>query len=193
MIECDIMQIKKRDMKLSGTKDGSKYYYSKEIKFGQSEGVVSIIKFFNITKPTEVHYNFKDEKIIDNDYTWIQIAIKNANFWIKVMFDENDKIVETYIDVSRHNYFDDIKNPSYEDLFLDIVIPSKGHIYQMDDVELMKALTDKTITDNEYKLSKIVCRNLINYLNNNLSEFLNFINKLKKELESELNNNKIII
>ena len=174
-------------------KDGSKYYYSKEIKFGQSEGVVSIIKFFNITKPTEVHYNFKDEKIIDNDYTWIQIAIKNANFWIKVMFDENDKIVETYIDVSRHNYFDDIKNPSYEDLFLDIVIPSKGHIYQMDDVELMKALTDKTITDNEYKLSKIVCRNLINYLNNNLSEFLNFINKLKKELESELNNNKIII
>ena len=187
------MQIKKRDMKLTGTKEGCKKYYSKEIKIGESEGVIGIIKFFNINKPTEVHYNFKDATIIDNDYTWIQIAIKNSNFWIKAMFDEKDKLIEIYIDVTKNNYFDDITNPRYDDLFLDIVVPSKGHIYQMDDVELMKALTEKVITEDEYKMSKIVCHNLIKYLEDHLKEFLNCIDKMKASLEKELDKKAIII
>ena len=187
------MQIKKRDMKLTGTKDGYKRYFSKEKTIGKSNGVVSIIKFNKIDTPTEVHYNFKDETIIDTNYTWIQLAIKDSNFWIKAMFDENDKLIEIYIDVVRSMNFDDISNPKYEDLFLDIVIPNKGHIYQMDDVELMKALTEKTITEDEYKLSKIVCHNLIDYLNKHLKEFLEFINNLKRELEYELESNEIVI
>ena len=180
------MQIKKRDMMLSGTKDGCKNYYAKEKTIGKSDAVVSIIKFSNIDEPTEIHYNFKDETIIDNDYTWVQVAVKDSNFWIKAMFDENDKMIETYIDVTRKNNFDDLGNPKYEDLFLDIIIPPKGHIYQMDDVELMKAFREGIISEDEYKLSKIVCHNLIKYLDSNLKEFLNFINKLKKELEDDL-------
>lgn len=187
------MHIKRCDMKLSGTKDGLKRYFSKEISIGESKGVVGIIKFGNVDKPTEVHYNFKDETIIDSNYTWIQIAIRDANFWIKAMFDENDKIVEYYIDVTKGNYFDDITNPEYEDLFLDIVIPSKGHIYQMDDVELMKAYRENVITEEEYKLSKIVCKNLIKYLDENLKEFLDFIQSIKKDLEKDLDKKGYII
>lgn len=187
------MQIKKRDMKLTGTKDGCKKYFSKEMNIGESVGVVSIIKFTNVDKPTEIHYNFKDEIIIDNDYTWLQIAIRNSNFWIKVMFDQNNKMVETYIDVTRNNNFDDITNPNYEDLFLDIIVPPKGHIYQMDDVELMKAFREGVITEGEYKLSKIVSHNLIKYLDNNLKEFLDFINKLRLDLERELEEKGILI
>ena len=180
------MHIKRRDMKLTGTKDGCKNYYSKEKTIGSSEAVVSIIKFINIDSPVEVHYNFKDATIINNNYTWLQIAIKNSNFWIKAMFDENNKMVETYIAVTRNNYFDDPLNHEYEDLFLDIIIPAKGHIYQMDDVELMKAFTEGLITEDEYKLSKIVSRNLRSYLSDNLKEFLEFINSLKIELELDL-------
>ena len=180
------MQIKKRDMKLTGTKDGCKKYFSKEISVGNSKGVAGIINFFNVEKPTEVHYNFKDAVIIDDDYTWVQIAIKDANFWIKAMFDQNDKLIEIYIDVTKGNYFDDITNPSYEDFFLDIVIPNKGHIYQMDDVELMKAYRENIISEDEYKLSKIVCHNLIKYLDTHLKEFLDYINKLKNELRENL-------
>ena len=180
------MQIKKRDMKLTGTKDGCKKYFSKEKTFGQSTGVVSIIRFKKIDTPTEVHYNFKDETIIDSNYTWIQIAIKDSNFWVKAMFDSDNKPIETYIDVVRSIDFNDITNPVYEDLFLDIIIPNKGHIYQMDDVELMKAYREGVITEDEYKLSKIVCKNLIKYLDNNLKQFFEFIDNLKKELEDDI-------
>lgn len=187
------MQIKRRDMKLTGTKDGCKNYFSKEISIGSSDAVVGITKFFNITEPLEVHYNFKDAVIINNDYTWVQIAVKNSNFWIKAMFDQNNELIEIYIDVTRGNYFDDLSNPEYEDLFLDIIIPKKGHIYQMDDVELMKAFRENVITEEEYKLSKIVCRNLKKYLDENLKQFLDFINSLKKELENDLASSGTII
>ena len=180
------MQIKRRDMMLSNIYKGYKNYYSKEKEIGKATGVVSIIKFNEVDKPLEVHYNFKDATIVDSNYTWVQVAIKDSNFWIKAMYDENDKLIEIYIDVTNGNYFDDINNPEYEDLFLDIIIPSKGHIYQMDDVELMKAYRDNTISEEEFKLSKIVCRNLIKYLENNLKDFLDFINNLKKELEKDL-------
>ena len=187
------MQIKVRDMKLKNVEKGNKTYYSKEKIIGKSTGVVSIIKFGDIKKPLEVHYNFKDATIINSNYTWIQVAIKDSNFWVKAMFDENNKLIEIYIDVVRNIYFDDITNPTYEDLFLDVIIPNKGHIYQMDDVELMKAYREGIIKEDEYKLSKIVCHNLIKYLNENLQEFLTFINNLKKELEKDLKEKGTII
>ena len=102
------MRIKRRDMKLSGFHDGCKKYYSKTITNGSLSGVISITKFFNVSKKTEVHYNFKDAVIVDNGYTWIQLAFKDQNFWIKAMYDEKDNLIEIYVDVSKCNHFDDI-------------------------------------------------------------------------------------
>ena len=180
------MEIKRRDMKLTGFHDGCKSYFSKEINLGNSSGVASIIKFNNIKNPTTVHYNFKDATIVDNNYTWIQLALRNQNFYIKAMYDEKDNLIEIYVDVSRNNIFDDIENPMYEDLFLDVIVPNKGHIYNMDDVELIKAFREGVITKDEFKLSKVVCHNLINFLNKNHQELLDYFKNLKHELEYEL-------
>ena len=66
----------------------------------------------------------------------------------------------------------DINNPEYEDLFLDVVIPSKGHIYHMDDIELMKAKNEGLVSDEDYKLCKTVCRKLESYFEDNRQELL---------------------
>lgn len=182
------MRIKRRDMKLSGFHDGCKKYYSKTITNGSLSGVISITKFFNVSKKTEVHYNFKDAVIVDNDYTWIQLAFKDQNFWIKAMYDEKDNLIEIYVDVSKCNHFDDINNPEYEDLFLDVVIPSKGHIYHMDDIELMKAKNEGLVSDEDYKLCKTVCRKLESYFDDNRQELLDYLWRMKQELNYELEN-----
>lgn len=184
------MQIKRRDMKLNGHYEGKKEYYSKKAIIGKCEAVVSIIKFKEIDEPYEIHYNFKDETIIDSNYTWIQIALKNTNYWVKAMYDEKDKLVEVYIDVTKGNYFDNEDNPEYEDMFLDVVIPKKGHIYSMDEVELMKAYRENIISEDEYKNAKIVCHNLMDYLNLHTQEFLDYLSNLKKELENDLKGQK---
>lgn len=184
------MIIKRRDMMLSNFPvKGEKKYFSKEITIGEKKGVVSIIKWFNVEERFEVHYNFKDEIIVDNNYTWVQIALENENFWIKVMFDEKNDLIEIYIDVAKAIFFDNPLNPEFEDLFVDIIVPSKGHIYSMDENELMKAKVDGTISDEEYNMAKIVAKKLISFLNDNHQEFLDYVNRLKQELEYELFNN----
>ena len=180
------MRIKRRDMKLSGFHDGSKKYFSKTITNGSLSGVISITKFFDVKEKSEVHYNFKDAIIVDNNYTWIQIAFKKQNFWIKAMYDQKDNLVEIYVDVSRKNTFDDITNPEYEDLFLDVVIPPKGHIYHMDDIELMKAKNEGIITEDDYKLCKTVCKKMEDYFEKNRQELLDYLWMMKQELEYEL-------
>lgn len=177
-------------MKLSNISEdrAHKRYYSKEINIGNDRAIVSVLKFSDVKERVEVHYNFKDEIIIDNDYTWIQIAPFDYKFWIKAMYDEKDNLVEIYIDITRKNIFDDISNPSYVDMFLDVVVPKKGHIYQMDDVELTKAYKENLVTKEEYEYSRKLCRKLIEFLNNNHQEFLDFLFRLKNELEYELDN-----
>ena len=175
-------------MKLSGFHDGCKKYYSKTITNGSLSGVIRITKLFNVSKKTEVHYNFKDAVIVDNGYTWIQLAFKDQNFWIKAMYDEKDNLIEIYVDVSKCNHFDDISNPEYEDLFLDVIIPSKGHIYHMDDIELMKAKNEGLVSDEDYKLCKTVCRKMESYFEYNRQELLDYLWRMKQELNYELEN-----
>ena len=182
------MKIKTRDMKLTGfMEDTSKRkFFSKLISIGNEKAVVGIIKWYDVLERFEIHYNFKDEIIADNNYTWIQIAPMESNYWIKAMYDENDKLVEVYIDITRSNNFDDVANPYYEDLFLDVVVPRKGHIYQMDDVELMKAYKEGLVPEAEYKKAKVICKKLISYITLHHQEFLDFLLSLKNELENDL-------
>lgn len=184
------MEIKTRYMMLPNfLKDKChKQYFAKEKQIGNIKTVVSITKWLDVKENFEVHYNFKDETIIGDNYTWIQIAPFDHNFWIKAMYDDNDELVEIYIDVTRKNYFDDLLNPKYDDLFLDIVVPKKGHIYQMDDIELMRAYKEGIITSDDYNMAKIVCKKLITFLNDNHQEFLDYIEELKQELEVDLKN-----
>jgi len=184
------MEIKQRDMKITGFMDdkATKRYFPKEKMIGNDRAIVSILKFDDVKEKVEVHYNFKDEVIVDSGYTWIQIAPFEHKFWIKAMYDEKDNLVEVYIDITKENNFDNIDNPYYRDMFLDVVVPKKGHIYQMDDVELIKAYNEKLVTKEEYEYSKTLCRNLIKFLNNHHQEFLDFLFRLKSELEYELDN-----
>ena len=180
------MEIKKRDMYLSGFHEGEKIYLSKEINFGGKTGVASIIKFGNVQDKTDIHYNFKDMTIVDSNYTWIQIALQNENFWVKAMYDENNNLIEIYVDVTRNNYFNDMNNPEYEDMFLDVIIPSKGHIYSMDEVELIKAYRENVISSYEYKKAKLVGKTLIKFFEKYQQQFLDLLTRLKYELEFEI-------
>ena len=179
------MEIKRRDMYLTGFHEGEKEYFSKEIVYGNQKGIASLLKFQNVSDPTQVHYNFKDATIVDNGYTWVQIALENANFWIKAMYDENNNLIEIYVDVSKQNIFDDMSNPKYDDMFLDIVIPVKGNIYQMDEMDLMKAFRENLLSEYEYKKAKLVAKALVSYFEQNRQQLLDLLTRLKYELEFE--------
>lgn len=181
------MKIKNRDMYLSNSyNNNNKVFFSKKVKIDGLNATVSIIKWKNIDKPLNIHYNFKDATIIDNNYTWIQLALEGEKFWFKVMYDEKNELIEAYIDVTRGNNFTNELNPEYDDMFLDIIVPKVGHIYQMDEVELMKAYTEGLISEKEFYESKNIAKCLIEYIDKNHVEFLEFFNNLRMELDYEI-------
>ena len=60
--------------------------------------------------------------IADKDISWLQIALKDAHVWITVMYDQNDRFIQAYFDVTNGNDFSNCDNPTFEDMYLDVVL-----------------------------------------------------------------------
>ena len=80
-----------------------------------------------------------------DDYYWLTVRIIN------------DNIEDSYFDVTSKNHFDDLDDPWFEDLYLDIIIPYKEKPILVDEDELLKAyedgLIDKGAYDKAYKVA----------------------------------------
>ena len=108
-----------KDMKRSSWRRVvEKEYLSKEFKYDKYYGIISLTKINKVTSPLIIN----NEVLADVDYKWFQIALLNQNFWITAMFDVSDRLVQVYFDITHKNFFDDITNPSFVDMYLDIII-----------------------------------------------------------------------
>ncbi len=169
------MEIKKKDMfKTEWHRCLEKEYKTEYFKFDNFEGIVSLSKFKKLTGPLVINYEFGDIKIADDDYTWVQFAFKNQNFWLTAMYDDKENLIELYFDITNGNYFDDLKNPYFYDLFLDIVVTKQKEIYIVDKNELQMALDDKAITKEEYDKAQSVVNWLYNYINENKERIIDY-------------------
>lgn len=143
----------------------------------------SLIIVREMTAPLVVHYDFADVRIVDEDYGWLQIALKDGFVWLTAMFDSFDRLVSLYFDITNGNRFDDPENPYFEDMYLDIVI-SCGEIRILDQDELDEALENGDITREEYNHAEQVCRELYEYLLVHKDEVAAFCIQSYRELKS---------
>lgn len=184
------MEVKRKDMQ---HKDWfriiKKQYISREIQIDNYHGVVSLNIWEQIAEPLFVNNSKYDVKILDNGYKWIQIALRDTHFWLTAMYDNQDKLIEIYFDITRENYFDDINNPCFDDLFSDIVITNDKQVYILDEDELEMALSENVITKEEYGRVKDTTKKLYSYLVNNMDYVIDicqkYFNELKKYLTQE--------
>ena len=88
-------------------------------------------------------------------YRWLQIYGLESNVVVSAIFDENNNFVETYFDIARKIYMEDV--PYAEDLYLDVVQTKENNFIILDDdndmwkykKNLIKC-TDAGFTINEY-------------------------------------------
>jgi len=109
--------------------------------------------------------------ILDNGYTWLQIAPVNEHWWLSVMFDTQGSLVQYYFDVTMHNRIDGDKS-TFDDLFLDVVMRADGAVVLLDQDELDEALSEGVISQAEYDLAE-----------NEAAQLLNSVPKRREELE----------
>lgn len=107
---------------------------------------------------------FGDEMtILDNDYTWLQIAPEGDNWWLSVMFDPAGNLVQYYFDVSINNCIDGERS-TFDDLFLDVVMRADGAVLLLDQDELDEALAEGVITREQYDLAEKEAARLLQIL-----------------------------
>lgn len=112
--------------------------------------VVGLIIMNEVKEDLIISYPYGQKTIAKKNYKWLEVAYKNKNYFATSMFDENNELLEIYFDINKGNKFNDINNPEFDDMFLDVVLDSSGLVYVLDEDELKEAYAEKEITKKEY-------------------------------------------
>ena len=138
-------------------------------------GKISLLQINKVSSPLSIDYGNEQVKIVDVGYSWVQIAPEGEFYWITSMFDENDRLVEIYIDMTDGNVTDS-DDPWFSDMYLDYVIHIKtDSVMELDRDELEEAYRSGSVSQQQYERTLLegdkVYQYLINY-RQELKEFL---------------------
>ncbi|MFJ8355059.1 DUF402 domain-containing protein [Bacillus paramycoides] len=116
-------------------------------------GMLGILDIKKVREPSYKEYNGKELCIAGDEYTWMQYFINGKNFAITAMLDDQKKLVQYYIDVTKLYKIDERGLPYFDDLYLDVVLLPNGEIYVLDEDELEDTYSMGDITKEEYELA----------------------------------------
>lgn len=149
-------------------------YTACSCQFKDMDGVVSLIEMQKVERPIIVSHELGETVIADNGYSWLQLAFKEQYFWATAMFNADGNFIEIYFDITGGNTFEDMNNPKFSDMYLDIVLLNDGSIHILDREELDEALAKKEISQEEYLKAIAECDKLYNFLSREKEEVVQF-------------------
>ena len=184
------MQIKQKSMSRSSwTRILDKEYVIMDITYNNSNGKIGLLYIKDVKEPLIKSYNNEKIVIVDKGYYWLQIGLKDKNYWITAIYDNNKNLIQYYIDITRNNYINS-NDPYFEDLFLDVVIFPNGNYITLDINELNQALSEKIITEQEFNMALDTANDVTKSILSNITDFdklcfkyLNYlVNKIKHKI-----------
>lgn len=182
------MEIKTKYMSRSSwTRIIEREYSIIDVEKNNLKGKIGLLHMKNVREPLTKVYGNNQITIVDNGYYWLQIGLENKNYWITAMYDNNEKLIQYYIDITKENHVNN-DNPCFDDLFIDVVILSNTENFQLDLDELKQAFDEKVITKEEYDLAINQANYILNLILNNREEFDSFCYKYFNLCKSKFNN-----
>lgn len=161
-------------------------YVSRDCQICGQRGKESLLVIREVTGPLTVHDGGEDVLIVDTDYAWVQIALEGLPFWLTAMYDDRGRLIQIYFDITAGNRFDDPENPTFVDMYLDIVVNSRGELFVMDQDELDEALAEGTITREEWNRAGAACDRLYACLEENREAVTELCGRVYRELWERL-------
>lgn len=157
-------------------------YTASTCKFQDMEGVVSLLEIQKVTHPLTVHYESGNVLIADAGYSWLQVAFQEQYFWATMMYDDKGEFMQGYFDITGGNSFEDMENPTFQDMYLDLVLLNDGRIQVLDQDELWEALEKKEITEEQYQKTVTEGAKLHRFLDEKQEELLQFCSQWRERL-----------
>lgn len=166
-----------------------------ELNHNEFQGEAYLIKVKEVKEPLYKVYEKRNIKLLDNGYYWLQLAIKNKNYWITAMYDNKKQLIQYYIDITKENIIKTKGKSFFYDLFLDIVQLSNKKIYLLDEDELLDALNNKIIDKDTFDLAYKEAESIEEQLKKNsfkpikiCKEYLEKLSAIIKEVENKEEN-----
>jgi len=163
-----------------------KKYIDRDFFHDGFRGKQSLLRILNVTQPLMISNAAGTVLIADQNHAWLQIALEGQHIWTTVMYDADGRFIQAYFDITNGNSFDDSSNPTFEDMYLDVVLTADNRIIVLDQEDLLQALQEKHISKAEYDESIAHCDALCAYLRNESSAFLHYCSAVYKELSALL-------
>jgi predicted RNA-binding protein associated with RNAse of E/G family len=138
-----------------------------------------------VTHPLTVRYESGDVLIADAGYSWLQVAFKEQFFWATAMFDAKGEFMQGYFDITAGNTFENMENPKFQDMYLDLVLLNDGGIQVLDRDELDEAFEQKEITEEQYRKTIKEGETLYWFLQENKEDLVKICVELREKLLHE--------
>ena len=179
--------MKLRDMyRTDWTRIKAREYISRACTLDGLPARESLILIRDITAPMTVSSAGLPVKIVEKDYSWIQIAQRDAYWWLTAMFDERGALLQMYFDITGGNLFANPENPQFRDMYLDLVLRPDGVVVTLDEDELSEALQNGDITHAEYEQTKTAADQLRKHLLRHPQEVMESCRETYRSLRNAL-------
>ena len=139
------------------------------------EGKVCFLDMQKVESPLVVNSPVGKVTIADNNYKQLIFAPKGKNWWLTIMFDDKDNLIESYFDITRTNNFSNPENPYFVDMKLDICIPNGSEPTIMDEEELREIYEQELITKQDYEEAYNIANRIIATYNLHKDEYYKYI------------------
>ena len=159
-------------------------YVCRPIEMGGRSGVAGLLTIRALTAPLTVAYPCGPVKIADTGYAWLQIALRDTRYWLTAMFDDQERLIQMYFDITDGNHFSDPDNPWFEDMYLDICAAPDGGLYVLDEDELEEALRQGAVSAEQYARAKTDCAALLQELRAHQNAYSDFCEKLMAAMKA---------
>jgi predicted RNA-binding protein associated with RNAse of E/G family len=150
------------------------------------DGAVGLLKLLNVQGPCVKEYGNRAVTIIDKDYYWLQFAPKDQNYWLTIMYNQQEEIQQFYFDITQSNTILPNGESWFYDLYLDIVLLPDGTLFLLDEDELEEALTEGIITKEQYDNAYQWANRILHDLKGRTEELIIFCNKYFRILKEKL-------
>ncbi|MCM3783897.1 DUF402 domain-containing protein [Neobacillus mesonae] len=124
-------------------------------------GYLSLYTIHDLKEPLWKTYGGHTFCTADKGYSWLQYFPKDEHYVVTAMFDDQERIVEWYIDTCRSQGVTDQGVPWFDDLYLDVIVLKGGEVFLLDEDELDDALEKGHITTADYDLSMRTAQHLL--------------------------------
>ena len=146
-------------------------------------GRESILRIHKVSQPLWVKEGYGRICIADAGHSWVQVTCQGQPYWLTAMFDGQDRFLQIYFDIARPPCFDDPDDPTFEDLYLDVVLTSGLDIAVLDREELDEALKSGEIHRETYDFALAACEKLLLWLEEHKQDMVESVTRVYREMK----------